>query len=524
MAGMITIRRVSRILLSPVIWIIVILMGAGLFYGSGRFMNQDDATTSLLYQGPSAKVNGVEITDADFNKVLGPLTQNYGQMYPPDQLKDEALKRCVNDEIIRQYIAKWHIRTSDQEVQRFMQKQIYANYKTPEELQTLYTQVGVKNKGDLEKMVREQLDRKNFFAELGRRWKVPVSDAEVAAKYEQVELSHILIATNKQVNPNPPSDADALKKANEAYAKIKAGADFASVATEYSDDSGSKANGGSLGRHDLAGLKQQFDPNFMAAAEKLKVGEVSQPVKSQFGYHIIKLIDRTEAKGKDFNTVKGDLRRDVLAEKLFATKNDQLTKWLEKQAEGKLEIIDPALRAFRLKKEQKWTEAAEAYDKALNIGHYKKDLSIYLSDAEVLKEAKRYDEAIKILKKFPTDGRVNVQVQMTIAEIYDAKGDKEKAKSMLNREVVRASEDVDTLRRIQSEMSLLKYDDEAKALGNKIAETQAKIDKEQADYQELIKKQQEADQLKKGESTKDNTTTQNSTTTQKDTTTNSTTK
>jgi hypothetical protein len=77
-----------------------------------------------------------------------------------------------------------------------------------------------------------------------------------------------------------------------------------------------------------------------------------------------------------------------------------------------------------------------------------------------------------------------------MAEIYDAQGNKAKAKSILQKEVNRSTQDIDALRRISSEMKLLKYDTEAKALDNKIASIQAQLDKEQKQYEETLNKQQ----------------------------------
>lgn len=114
--------------------------------------------------------------------------------------------------------------------------------------------------------------------------KGPVTDAEAKAKYEemkkqmanqqQYEISHILVKDQKT--------ADMIE------AKLKAGADFATLAKQYSIDPGSKAKGGDLGWSDGS----NYVPAFSAAAKGLKKGEyTTTPVKTQFGYHIIKLND-----------------------------------------------------------------------------------------------------------------------------------------------------------------------------------------------------------------------------------------
>ena len=79
------------------------------------------------------------------------------------------------------------------------------------------------------------------------------------------------------------SKEEALKRTEEALAKLKGGAKFEDVAKEYSDEPGVANTGGNLGRFSRAG----FDPKFVDATEKLKVGEQSGVVESAFGYHII---------------------------------------------------------------------------------------------------------------------------------------------------------------------------------------------------------------------------------------------
>jgi peptidyl-prolyl cis-trans isomerase C len=124
-----------------------------------------------------------------------------------------------------------------------------------------------------------------------------IGDAEVHTYYdahknefEQVRARHILIRMQGSPVPVKPgqkdlSDADALAKAQELRTKIAGGADFANLAITESDDTGSGAKGGDLGFF----RRGQMVPSFEQAAFSLKPGELSEPVKSQFGYHIIKV-------------------------------------------------------------------------------------------------------------------------------------------------------------------------------------------------------------------------------------------
>lgn len=120
------------------------------------------------------------------------------------------------------------------------------------------------------------------------------------AKYmepEEVRVAHILIDTRKR------SEEEALKRAQEVHVKAVAGEDFAALAQEYSDDP-SKKNGGDLG---FFGRKRMVKPFEDAAFALTKASELSEPVKSPFGYHIIKFIERKPERQKSFEEVKDSL-------------------------------------------------------------------------------------------------------------------------------------------------------------------------------------------------------------------------
>jgi peptidyl-prolyl cis-trans isomerase C len=113
---------------------------------------------------------------------------------------------------------------------------------------------------------------------------------EHKAEWEEVKARHILIRFQGSKVPlaagkKDLTEAEALAKITELRAKIVAGADFATVAKESSDDSGAEKNGGDLGTFG----KGQMTPEFEKEAFLLPVGQMSQPVKTPFGYHLIKV-------------------------------------------------------------------------------------------------------------------------------------------------------------------------------------------------------------------------------------------
>ncbi|MBT2573955.1 peptidylprolyl isomerase [Bacillus sp. ISL-51] len=126
---------------------------------------------------------------------------------------------------------------------------------------------------------------------------ITVTDADTKEYYDglkgKIRASHILVADKKT--------ADEVEK------KLKKGEKFETLAKEYSTDT-SKNNGGDLGWFD----KKSMDSTFSDEAFKLKVGQVSDPVKTKFGYHIIK---KTEERGK-YNDMKKELKQEVLDQKL----------------------------------------------------------------------------------------------------------------------------------------------------------------------------------------------------------------
>ena len=116
---------------------------------------------------------------------------------------------------------------------------------------------------------------------------VQISDAELQQAYAkfveaekakvQPQVKHILIAADSR------SDAEAKKLADEVSAKIKAGMSFAEAAQKYSDDTASKSNGGVIAAYEKGFFGNAFD----SAVAALKSGQISAPVKTQYGYHII---------------------------------------------------------------------------------------------------------------------------------------------------------------------------------------------------------------------------------------------
>lgn len=177
-----------------------------------------------------------------------------------------------------------------------------------------------------------------------------VSDEEINQAYdeyrvsetakEQRHASHILIEANDERD-----DAVAEKLAGDIHDRIVKGEDFAALAKEYSDDIGTRNKGGDLG---LA-AKGAYVPEFEQALFALKKGEVSAPVKTEFGYHIIRLDDVVAAKVKPLDEVKDQLVAEVQqakAEAVYAELIQELSN-----ISFSAESVDAVASALKLKAE-----------------------------------------------------------------------------------------------------------------------------------------------------------------------------
>jgi peptidyl-prolyl cis-trans isomerase C len=156
-----------------------------------------------------------------------------------------------------------------------------------------------------------------------------VSDADARKIYddqvkllkpeEEVSARHILVETEEQ--------------AKELKAKLDKGADFAQLAKENSKDPGSKDDGGNLGYFGHG----QMVPQFEEVVFKLKKGEVSDPVKTQFGWHLVKLEDSRTKQPPAFEIVKDRIAQSLLLQKAQKTAT-------ELRANAKIEIVDPEIK------------------------------------------------------------------------------------------------------------------------------------------------------------------------------------
>ena len=175
-----------------------------------------------------------------------------------------------------------------------------------------------------------ELHKESFFdqVEVSDEDLQPLYESEIANLAEQRQAAHILIEGDDQA---------ALTKIEEIKARVDAGEDFAALAKEFSQDPGSAADGGDLG---YAG-PGVYDPAFEEALYALQQGEVSEPVQSEFGWHLIKLLGVQSPEVPSFDSLKDKLARDFKAQQV-EQRFVEATKQLEDAAFEASDLAQPA--------------------------------------------------------------------------------------------------------------------------------------------------------------------------------------
>ncbi|MGQ9456400.1 MAG: peptidylprolyl isomerase [Armatimonadota bacterium] len=255
-------------------------------------------------------VNGVKVTKGELLKALW-----FWQA--PTTLQD-----ILNQKMIEQAAQKAGVKLTWQELQ--------------EKINESVKRMGMSSVDELLNQFRITRDRflagtkMSAMAEKTVQKQVKVTDAEYA---EWIKARHILVRFPAEEKDQAKKEEIAKQKADEIYARIKNGEDFAKLADEYSEDPGNtdsktgKKKGGDLGWFSRGRMVQEFEKK----AFELKAGEVSEPVKTFYGYHIIK-VDKL---GRDATPEeKVELNKLILERKIPM----EMGKWFQElQAKSKVE-------------------------------------------------------------------------------------------------------------------------------------------------------------------------------------------
>ena len=241
-----------------------------------------------------------------------------------NQLKASIVNYLVQNEIIKEQAGDMKVSVTDKQLQDKM-KTIVQQVGGQKKLDKLLKQQSV-TAAQLQEQLKAQMlqdaVQKKVYAD------IKVSDADLQKYYddpanksqfnvaESVDARHILVKTKAQADK-----VRALLEADNTDANWK------KVAKQYSTDPGSKNNGGSLGSFPKGRMVKPFEN----AAFALKVNEISQPVKTQFGYHVIEVTKKTPGSSKTFEQAKSTIEQQLKYQKQATAWEDWLKK-VEKDA------------------------------------------------------------------------------------------------------------------------------------------------------------------------------------------------
>lgn len=227
-------------------------------------------------------IGSQNLTKAQFETLLAALAAN-GRPAKTEAQKRQVAEQYADLEVMAQ---EAHRRKLDQD---------------PEIRQLM----GIQNDSVLANELAKRISEDTHFTELDLRSYYDAHKSE----FEEAKGGHILIRFKGSRVPLKPNEKDltqeeALAKAQDLRKQILAGADFAALAKTESDDAGSAVKGGDLGTFRHGQMVGAFDQ----AAFSLPVGQVSEPVRTEFGYHLIKITERTS---KTFDEAKAQIERDL---------------------------------------------------------------------------------------------------------------------------------------------------------------------------------------------------------------------
>lgn len=284
--------------------------------------------------GAVAVVDGEDVTQAQFDELIGQVEAKFKankQKLPPAgsqeyvQLQQSVLQYLVERVKYNQQAKELGVVVTDKQIDARLDRMIKQFYGGSEKKYL----AELKRQGLTEAQWRDQL-RMTLVAEgLAEKVgaKVTVTDAEIEDYYKASAVQYTTQASRKVRHILVPSK----QLADEIEAKLAKGADFAALAKKYSTDS-SKDIGG-----ELTVSKGQTVPEFDKVAFTLKVNQISKPVKTQFGWHIIQAMGpASEAKTTPLADVKDTIRETLLNQK----KTDAFTTWLEDMKKRYADKID----------------------------------------------------------------------------------------------------------------------------------------------------------------------------------------
>ncbi len=373
-----------------VVVVVIAFVGGSLYIGGTSFFGGEQTQVA---QTAIATVNGRDISYQQFQQQyvneVQQREQEDGRLRGTEMesIRYQALESLVGSVLLTQEIENRGIDAPSSEVEdRF--EQIKSQFESEEQFQQQLEFMGI-NENQLREAVKQEVRMDRLRREVAGDIEIP--EEEVRKAYEQVDVRHILIRPD---GADDEAEAAARQRAEEIYAEVTVD-NFAEMAAEYSEDTGSAEEGGELGTISRGETVEEFEEK----AFSMDVGTISEPVKSNFGYHIIYVTDRRDAEGEEFEE-----QRSMIEDRIFQEKSqDVILDWFsDLREEADVNIRDDELKAHHLRRQDKFEEAEEYYLSALEAqpenGYLYASLAKMYTEMDRLEEAgAKYEKAVEYI-------------------------------------------------------------------------------------------------------------------------------
>jgi parvulin-like peptidyl-prolyl isomerase len=333
--------------------------------------NPQAAMTALFGDPVVVKAKGYEIKRSELDQVVSTARANQvaaNQQVSPD-LDILALEQLMTIQTLLQKATPADVIAGKLDADQ-QYTNLVAKFRSAEEFERLLKAKNL-TVADLRSKAEQEATAK---AVVKRELNISVTDQAARDFYnqhaadfeepEQVHAEHILLMTiDPSARPPLPLSTNTVaakrKQIEDLRKRILAGEDFATLAKQYSEDTGSKVNGGELPNFS----RGQMVPEFEAAAFSLGTNQVSEVVTTQYGYHLIKVLEKIPAKKVEFATAESDIK-DMLAQTQIRKRLPAFV--LKQRTEQQVQILDDALKAKdeQVQANQAAAETEAAADKA----------------------------------------------------------------------------------------------------------------------------------------------------------------
>jgi parvulin-like peptidyl-prolyl isomerase len=326
---------------------------------AGTNSNPEAAMKALFGDPVIVKAKGFEIKQGELDQILTGAKANaaaQGQSLPPEY-SVAILNQLITIQSLLQRATDADRAAGKAEADEQYEK-LLTRFGSTEAFERQLKAVGMTVAELRAKALQEAVAK----ATLKRELKITATDEEAKAFYdkhtadfEQPEMAHVrhilLMTVDPATRPPTPLSTNAVaakrKQIDDLLKQIRAGGDFEALAKQYSEDPGSKVNGGELPEF----TRGQMVPEFESAAFSMSSNQVSDVITTQFGYHIIKMIDLTPAKKYAFTdtlpqinkTVAEICKNEVETQKIKDSAPDYIKKL---RTDLNVEIVDPSLKAL----------------------------------------------------------------------------------------------------------------------------------------------------------------------------------